>query len=246
MSERPQTGATGDELAVSVVVFAKAPDAGRVKTRLAAELGDEVAVGLYRCFVADLAQMVARLADSLGAPVHPVLAYAGGADHEGFEPFRKGGFEFVAQGQGTLGERLSRVSRRCFDDGADQIVIIGTDSPTLGPRHVRGALAGLEDADVVVGPSFDGGYYLIGLGGAHVAVFDGIDWSTARVFGQTMRRCREASLLCEALEFWYDVDTFEDLQLLKTHLFDYLRNREPGIANRTAEFLSKLGGRGLL
>ncbi len=232
--------------ATRVVVFAKAPTPGRVKTRLAADLGDEAAAELYRCFMADIADMVAAFGAESAQSASAVLAYSGDADHEGFSPFRAAEFDFIDQGKGGLGERLTRVTTRCFDEGAERVLIIGTDSPTLSGRHLAGAVAALEAHDVVVGPSFDGGYYLIGLGGPHVAVFDEIDWSTARVFGQTMGRCRQSSLLCEVLEFWYDVDTFEDLQLLKTHLFDYLRYREPGIANRTAEFVSKLGGRGLL
>lgn len=232
--------------ATAVVVFAKAPRAGRVKTRLAADLGDETAVELYECFMADVADSVAGLEARLDPPTSAVLAYAGDASNPGFEPFRRAGFSAVEQGAGGLGDRLARVSRLCFERGAQRLLIIGTDSPTLGPAQLAGALARLQHNDVVVGPSFDGGYYLIGLSGPHLSVFDEIDWSTRRVFGQTMRRCRASSLLCEALEFWYDVDTFDDLKLLKTHLFDYLRYREPDTARRTAELVSKLGEQGLL
>lgn len=231
--------------AVTVVVFAKAPRQGRVKTRLAADLGDEQALRAYRCFVDDIAEMVGRLDTSIARPVSPVLAYTGDADHEGFDAFRAAGFDFVEQGAGGLGERLARVTEACFERGAEKLVIIGTDSPTLGPRHFLKALSALEEHDVVLGPSFDGGYYLIGLAAAHTAVFEDIDWSTEHVFGQTLRRCRASSLLCESLEFWYDVDTFDDLKLLKTHLFDYLRYREPEIASSTAEFIEELGDRGV-
>lgn len=229
----------------TVVVFAKAPRKGEVKTRLAAELGDEQALRAYQCFVDDVAEMVGRLGTALAQPVSAVLAYTGDPDHQGFEAFREAGFDFVEQGEGDLGRRLTQVTEGCFESGAERLVIIGTDSPTLSSRHFLLALSALEENDVVVGPSFDGGYYLIGLRAAHTEVFSEIDWSTERVFGQTMRRCRQSSLLCEALEFWYDVDTFDDLKLLETHLFDYLRYREPEIASRTAEFITELGDRGV-
>jgi rSAM/selenodomain-associated transferase 1 len=234
------------EQAVWVVVFAKAPEPGRVMTRLAADIGPESAVGLYRCFLADIAAQVGRLDTSLERPVRAVFAYAGDPDHPDFEPFRHAGFEFVSQGEGDLGDRLVRMTEKSFGDGASRLIIIGTDSPTLGPAHFRGALAALDDHDVVVGPSFDGGYYMIGLRAPHTTVFEGIDWSTPRVFGQTLRHCRASSLLCEALEFWYDVDTFDDLKMLETHLFDYLRYREPEIAKKTADFVANLGERGVL
>lgn len=236
---------SGQLQAVTVAVFAKAPRKGRVKTRLAAELGEERAVAAYRCFVADIVTMLSTLESELGCPVSTVLAYAGDREHEGFGAFRDAGLELMAQGEGDLGARLTRVTDACFERGAERLIIIGTDSPTLEPRHVAQALDTLDENDVALGPSFDGGYYLIGLSGAHTAVFEQIDWSTRRVFGQTVRRCRESSLLCEALEFWYDVDTFDDLKMLQTHLFDYLRYREPTIANRTAEFIEELGEAGV-
>ncbi|QDG54517.1 glycosyltransferase [Persicimonas caeni] len=236
---------SGQLHAVTVAVFAKAPRQGRVKTRLAADLGDERAVAAYECFLADIASMLSTLESELGCAVSTVLAYAGEPEHDGFDVFRDAGFAFMAQGEGDLGARLTRVTNGCFERGAERLLIIGTDSPTLGPQHFRQALDCLERSDVALGPSFDGGYYLIGLREAHTAVFEQIDWSTGRVFGQTVRRCRESSLLCEALEFWYDVDTFDDLKLLQTHLFDYLRYRKPTIANRTAEFIEKLVKEGI-
>jgi rSAM/selenodomain-associated transferase 1 len=235
MSIAEQSGRAED---VWVVVFAKAPEPGKVMTRLAADIGQENAVGLYRCFLADVAAQIGGLERELARPIHPVLAYAGDRAHPDFEPFRQAGFEFVEQQGRDLGDRLVRMTKESFASGADRLIIVGTDSPTLGASHFRDALDGLQDNDVVVGPSFDGGYYLIGLRGPHTAVFEGIDWSTARVFGQTLRHCRASSLLCQTLEFWYDVDTIDDLKMLETHLFDDLRYRESGVAKTTADFIA--------
>jgi rSAM/selenodomain-associated transferase 1 len=229
--------------AVWVVVFAKAPEPGRVMTRLAADIGQDSAVELYRCFLADIAAQVGGLDEALERPVQPVLAYTGDADHPGFEPFRQAGFQLLEQQGADLGERLVNMTHTSFSSGATRLIIVGTDSPTLGASHFRSALVNLEDNDVVVGPSFDGGYYMIGLREPHTTVFEGIDWSTTRVFGQTLRHCRASSLLCEALEFWYDVDTIEDLKMLETHLFDYLRDRDSANARKTADFLLTLDDR---
>jgi rSAM/selenodomain-associated transferase 1 len=230
----------------SIVVFAKAPVTGRVKTRLGAVIGEANATEIYQCFLEDTAETIAALADETERRVSPILAFSEEPMHPGFEPIKRAGFEFWEQGGGGLGERLIRVSRRCFESGAERVLIVGADSPTVSAAHFVRALDALQGRDAVIGPSFDGGYYLIGLSGAHLEIFRGIDWSTPRVFSQTMRRCRESSLLCEALEFWYDVDTFDDLKLLKTHLFDYLQYRGPNLAPRTAEFIKRLDETGVL
>ncbi|MFP4597833.1 MAG: TIGR04282 family arsenosugar biosynthesis glycosyltransferase [Persicimonas sp.] len=230
---------------VAVVVFAKAPRAGRVKTRMGASIGEERATALYRCFLDDIAEQVGALADELDQPVSPLLAYAGDPQHEGFGGFRDAGFALIEQRGPDLGARLRSVVERCFAAAAKRVIIIGTDSPTLLQRHFRAALDALEHNDVVVGPSFDGGYYMIGLDAPHTSVFDNIEWSTPQVYGQTLRHARAAGLLCESLEFWYDADTIADLKLLKTHLFDYLRYRQPHVARRTAEFIEELDEQGV-
>lgn len=228
----------------TVVVFAKEARRGKVKTRLAESLGFEVATRLYRCFLQDTATLVCEFDNSMGRGISKVLAYDGAAEHAGFAPFRESDFVFMQQSGENLGVRLAEATRSCFSAGARRLLIIGADSPTLSPRHLGEAMRRLERADVVVGPSFDGGYYLIGLSGPHRAVFEDISWSTPGVFAQTMRRCRAAGLLCDSLEFWYDVDTNEDLKLLKSHLFEYLRHRQPSLAPQTSALLATLDEQG--
>lgn len=218
---------------ISVVVFAKSPTPGRVKTRLAADVGAEEACAFYEAFLRDVATMVARALPRLGAPASAVLAYAGDGPG-GLECFAEAGFGATGQGGGGLGERLARVTARAFAGGARKVVIVGTDSPTLPPRLLADACVRLDDAAVVLGPSFDGGYYLVGLSEPAPTIFEGIDWSSREVLGQTLRRCRQANALSELLEFWYDVDDLDDLTLLHDHLFDYLRSRDPDVARHTA------------
>lgn len=230
---------------LTVVVFAKEPEPGEVKTRLADDIGEERAAALFECFLQDTAATVGALDGPLGRPVSAVLAYSGDPDAEGFAAFRERNFTFIEQQGDDLGERLAQVSRECFDRGAHQLIIVGTDSPTLGSGHFMKAVNAMGDHDVVVGPSFDGGYYMIGLDGPHPEIFEEIDWSTARVYEQTLQRCHASSLLCETLEFWYDVDTISDLKLLKTHLFEHLRHRQPKTANRTADCIAAMSEEGI-
>ncbi|MFW5967133.1 MAG: TIGR04282 family arsenosugar biosynthesis glycosyltransferase [Persicimonas sp.] len=226
---------------VTVAVFAKQARAGEVMTRLGAAIGEEEAAELYRAFLADIAHTVGGLERELERPIRALCAYTGRMDDPGFAPFDEEGFEFIEQSGADLGARLSTIVEEHFSRRASPLLIIGADSPTLSARHFEQALDRLSERQVVLGPSFDGGYYLIGLDGPHTSVFREIDWSSRRVLGQTLRRCREASLLCETLEFWYDVDTIDDLKVLEMHLFDYLRHHQPSVARHTAERLRRQG-----
>ncbi len=230
----------------AVVVFAKAAVLGKVKTRLSPELSEEQALALYRAFLADTARTVARYAESSSRPVVKVLAVTGGEVNEtdGFQPFVDAGFSILDQGEGDLGARLRRITGQCIEAGATRVVTIGADSPTLHVEHLEFAFSMLGRYDVVLGPSFDGGYYMVGLrdapegrAQAHVNIFENIPWSTDSVLTVTWERCKSASLLCELLGFWYDVDTFSDVRQLRFHLLDYLLERNPNLAPDTAALL---------
>lgn len=218
----------------AIVLFAKAPVPGKVKTRLAASIGDQAAADLHRAFLADLAQTVAS------RDAAHYLALAGDEDHPGFDPYREADFTFIDQGGGDLGDRLASVTRRLFELGHQRVVIIGSDSPTLGDEHFDAAFSALEDHDIALGPSFDGGYYLIGLSKPHLGVFERIDWSTRAVAEQTLRRCRELDLLWDLLGFWYDIDTIEDLDILRLHFFGQLAHLSPKLTPHTEQALRRL------
>ena len=128
-----------------------------------------------------------------------------------------------------------------FAQGVEQLLIIGSDSPTLAARHFEAAFDALDaGADVVIGPSFDGGYYLIGFRAAHTGVFQDIDWSTREVLGQTLARANQEELDVALLEFWYDVDELEDLLLLRTHLRQHLARMGGGQYSDTRTMLEQL------
>ncbi|MGM0559270.1 MAG: TIGR04282 family arsenosugar biosynthesis glycosyltransferase [Myxococcota bacterium] len=225
----------------AIVVVGKPARRGEVKTRLAEDVGARVATDLYRRFLADIASLVTRVREASSNGVTALLAWKADPHHSSYAPFDEAEFELVEQPEGGLGECMWGLSKELFERGTDRVLIIGTDSPTLHPRHLSAALEKLDHgADVVLGPSFDGGYYMIGLSGPHQAVFSHIDWSTGAVLGQTLRRAREAQLLCELTEFWYDVDTLGDLKKMRAHLFDYLSFRYPELAVETREYLETL------
>ena len=188
--------------------------AGRVKTRLAAELGAQQACDIHQAFLADL------VAQFHGAGGRRFLCYA--PDDEAarafFERLAGSHFGLWPQPEGDLGVRLQRF----FDDhvqAADDLaLVIGSDSPTLPAEYIDNAFSELARADCVIGPATDGGYYLIGMRGRTWPVFSGIEWGTGRVLEQTVERLRAAGARLAVLPVWYDVDTLADWKFLKSHV----------------------------
>ncbi|MEZ4460354.1 MAG: TIGR04282 family arsenosugar biosynthesis glycosyltransferase [bacterium] len=221
-----------------VVVFAKSPIPGTVKTRLAATIGYEAAARAHQAFIADTVAMIGSL------DVRGVLAWAGDKDHVGFDCARQAGFDFVAQPEGDLGQRMFSLLQDRLEMGGP-ILFVGTDSPTLPSQWIADAVASLESSDVVVGPSFDGGYVLIGLNAPHHEPFREITWSTPRVFAETLARCRDSGLECAVLPFWYDVDDLNDLTFLRFHLDGLLCHTSGSSYSNTLELIRSLEAEGI-
>ena len=196
----------------AVVVFAKAPRPGAVKTRLCPPLSPAAAARLYRCFLLDTLDGVRALAG-----VTPVIAYAPRRARALFAA-RHPGVRLLPQVGSDLGARMAGVFQRLFARGFDAVVIIGSNSPTLPRRHLRSAIRILGGADGVIGPSADGGYYLIGLRAPCPTLFAGVPWSTNRVLAVTLCRARRTGRRLRRLPAWYDVDTPDDLRRLAAEL----------------------------
>ena len=190
-----------------ILMFVKSPTAGQVKTRLAAEIGEGAAVGLYRCFVEDLISTVGTLDVGLRLCFHPpetkslFLQWLG--EQHGYIP----------QTGDDLGERLKNAFVDAFEQGFSKVVAIGSDSPDLPASFLREAFEELDSHDAVVGPSSDGGYYLIGFSEDSFVpgAFDGIAWSTSAVLSQTRMKLKMHGLGVHLLPQWHDVDTCSDL-----------------------------------
>jgi rSAM/selenodomain-associated transferase 1 len=223
--------------------MAKVPQAGAVKTRLVPPLTTDEAAQLSICFLRDMTANIAGLADD---PAERVILYTPESAQRSLKGLVPDGFRFTPQRGATLGERLANGGAELLETSAS-VCLINSDSPTLPRQILVSALSHLEPQGdrVVLGPSQDGGYYLIGLKRPHPSLFDRIAWSTAEVLAQTIERAREINLPVELLPLWYDVDDAAALRLLCGELFPSLdghRNSFVGgyAAPQTRDYLVRL------
>ncbi len=193
------------EEAAMVVVFAKAPEPGRVKTRLAADLGEDEAVRIYR-------RMGRQVVDQLrGGPFRLRVCHT--PPHAEAEVRRwlgEEGLEFTPQASGDLGRRMHRALEEALSE-VPRACVVGTDAPGMDQALVRQALARLADHDVVFGPACDGGYYLVGLRRPAPELFRDIPWSTDQVLDRSLEAAGRAGLSVATLPMLSDVDRVEDL-----------------------------------
>jgi hypothetical protein len=199
-----------------VAIVAKAPRAGEVKTRLCPPLAPDEAAALHHAFLGDTVELVAGMSGARGA-----LVFTPAVD-EGYFSGLAPAFVRVAQQGRDLGARLHHAFGALFATGAPAVVAIGADAPTLPAMFIADALARLTDrhADVVLGPTDDGGYYLVGMTRVHPALFDAIPWSTPAVLDTTLARADEVGLDVSLLPSWFDVDLPADLGRLESSLGD--------------------------
>ncbi len=187
-------------------IAAKPPVAGSVKTRLARAIGDDAASALYAAFLEDIAAEVR----GAGLPAGWFLPRT-----PDWQPPALGSRQVATRWQkgDTWSERQANLFRDTFRDGAAATVIVASDSPQLVGPGMRAALAALADADVVLGPVLDGGYYLLGLGGDHDVV-RGVELSTRRASADIVERARRLNLDLQFLPEAFDVDEVADLERL--------------------------------
>jgi len=199
---------------VGLVIFARDPKPGEVKGRLAADLGEERAAGLYRCFLED----TLRIASGLGG-LRIFIAWAGSpaSNVAWAEQLCPGAESFPQQGS-DLGERMAAAAARARERGCDRVIVMGSDSPSLPRSRILWAGKALAGADIVLGPARDGGYYLAAGRGFPQALFTGVAWGTSNALQQTRANAAQLGLAVDFLPAWYDIDTLDDLLFLKSHL----------------------------
>lgn len=191
-----------------LLIFAKSPEPGRVKTRLAEQIGAAASAEVYRACVEMTLERLRRFQPEAVVHVDPPESIAR------MRAWLGEGWELRPQQGETLGARLAAATHEAFEAGVSQVVVIGTDSPWLPAGRIDEAFEALATHQVAAGPTEDGGYYLIGLSTPAPEIFAGIDWSTPRVYAQTVANSRAAGLtLCE-LPLGYDVDRVEDVERL--------------------------------
>ncbi len=215
-----------------VLVFVKAPETGQVKTRLAQKMEPQLVAALYRYFVEDILSTLAGCDEPIRIFFHPPEAGKSIGDWLG----RFGACR--AQAPGDLGIKMGRAFTDAFQEGYERVLLIGTDFPDLPPDIIREGFAMLAELDAVIGPTFDGGYYLIGLKPDTYTeeLFADIAWSTRSVLAETMLRFREKGLSVHHLPPWRDIDTYEDL----LH-FVAAMEKGGGRAAKTVRFLRRIG-----
>ncbi|WP_233169249.1 TIGR04282 family arsenosugar biosynthesis glycosyltransferase [Hymenobacter sp. BT523] len=192
-----------------LLVFAREPVLGRVKTRLAADIGNEAALAVYRELLAITASAVT--AAQVPATVWLAEAPAPAADASTPRPEWPGLPWRVQPPAESLGERMSHAFEQAFAGGASRVAIIGTDCPGLTQQLLQDAFAALASHDMVVGPADDGGYYLLGLNALHLELFANKDWSTATVLPDTLADAARLGLSVAQLPMLHDVDSGRDL-----------------------------------
>ena len=198
----------------ALVLPGKAPRAGRAKTRLSPPLSLEQAAHLYRAFLLDSVSLALGLGWDRVTVIYPPDP---GAEHELAALLPAGVCLQPQPGEG-LGPALASAFESHLAAGFARVVLIGSDNPTLPGTLVEAASQALDDHDLVVGPSTDGGYYLLGMARPHLGVFEGITWSTEVVYAQTLERARALGLSVLTLAAWYDVDTVDGLRRLQHDL----------------------------
>lgn len=199
----------------ALAVMMKYPEPGRVKSRLVPPLTEVEAAGLYRCFIEDTFERIKPLEQRYAADESVAI-------YSAFTPVDRcgdvvqllpDGMPLIPQRGEDLGERLENLFSEMIASGYKRVVVIGSDSPDIPIDYIGDAFKLLREkpGTVVLGPSEDGGYYLIGMDMVHKAPFKKISWGSDTVLRETLDRCKEDTIETALLPTWRDVDRIEDL-----------------------------------
>lgn len=213
-----------------LIVFAREPKKGRVKTRLKSALSETACLNLYKAFLRD----TLNLAQKVKAQEY-VIAYD---SIDGAKPYLRSiapAFNFYRQEGKDLGQRIHNAFKYAHAIKADKSVIIGSDSPELPVNLIKAAFQKLDKYDLVLGPSEDGGYYLIGLKYPCEELFRDVRWGSGDVLNATLKKARGLRKKYFLLDKWYDVDDAESLARLE---FNLRGNKNKKVAQHTREVLN--------
>jgi rSAM/selenodomain-associated transferase 1 len=230
----------GLENVCALAVMAKAPRAGKVKTRLAPELGFDGSAAINICFLRDTTRNIETIEGAAG-----LVCYTPVGDEAAFDGLLPAGYKLIAQRGEAFGERLLAATEDILSLGYGSVCLIDSDSPTMPHEALQQAVEELAKPGdrIVLGGSDDGGYYLIGLKRVHAQVFENITWSTASVFAETLRQARSAGVEVVELPVWYDVDDAATLAVLERELVHGVRPEFAKVdgfdAQATREFLAR-------
>lgn len=200
----------GRRMKSAIIVMAKFPAAGRVKTRLVPFLSAEQSAQLAECFLRDTIDKAKNLKRQL------IVAYSPAGQRAFFAALTRSRQAVLVNQIGKdLGERMYFAFKFAFEQNSDSAVLIGTDSPTLPPEFIEQAFDLLRrDADAVLGKTADGGFYLIGLRKLKSEIFENVRWSSEKTFEQTAGNIKNSGFKLKEAPLWYDVDEQADLERL--------------------------------
>jgi rSAM/selenodomain-associated transferase 1 len=223
----------------AIAVMAKASIPGRAKTRLTPPLAAGEAASLNTAFLRDIAENL--IGASALASIAPFMAFAPAGSAAFFRDVLPGSIGLLETVAPSFGACLFQAASALLDAGHESACLLNSDSPTLPAACLVSAatLLAVPGDRMVLGPSTDGGYYLIGLKARHRRLFQDIDWSTERVADQTLARARELGLAVHLLPAWYDVDDAEALRVLIGELFENRRFRAWGSRPTPATWTSR-------
>lgn len=230
----------------ALVVFAKAPIPGQVKTRLCPPLTPDEAATLHGSFVLDTLERTKAAVAKLKLPLDRYLACAPSSALVFFQIMEeRQGVALIDQVGEDVGARMRQAFDSLFARGYRRVIIVGTDIPSLPLDHYQQALTLLDSHDLVLGPAFDGGYYLIGLKRATPELFTGTPWSTDLVLAATQEKAAKLGLATALLPAWRDVDTIADVQaLIDASALDAKKPKnEQSFSSRTAGALQLISKR---
>ncbi len=214
-----------------IIIFVKYPELGKVKSRLASDLDEKIVLDIYKNFVIDLLELMNKESFIFKISFYPPETKSK------FQSWLGNGFSYLPQQGNDLGEKMKNAFLATFTEGFEKVLIIGSDSPDLKDEIFSSAFQSLDEKDAVIGPTFDGGYYLIGFKKEKFLadIFTGIEWSTETVFQKTKAIFNRYNYHVNLLQKWQDVDTYTDLKAL------YERNKNTDFnCSKTMDYLKNL------
>jgi hypothetical protein len=192
----------------------RSPELGKVKTRLAADVGDETALKLYLAFIEDSLEMLEEL------NIDVILSvYSNDNNRQIMDHIHKD-HKIIDQKGKNLGERQYKSLEEAFKLGYEKVVVMAADCPDLEPDFIEGAFASLNHCDAVIGPCEDGGYYLLGINREKLdqGIFSDVEWGSDQVMEIIRSNANHLGLVLFELPLWYDIDTYDDLIVMSNRL----------------------------
>jgi len=190
----------------ALIVFVRYPEVGKVKTRLAEGTNKDFARDIYKLCAEKIFGEISFLKN-----FNKYIFYSEAKDKEKIIQWTNNKFLYSLQKGGDLGERMFNAFEFVFNQQNQKAIIIGTDIPDLSKEIILKAEAELDNNDLVIGPAFDGGYYLLGMKKAHKNLLEDVKWSSGSVFNSTMKKASLLNLVVREMQMLHDIDTKMEL-----------------------------------